>query len=341
MTKQAQSFIPASRDQIRALEGAKRQEKEYNVDFSIIDANKAMNGREQYGNLQELAENIDENGLLQPLLGFFVTNDKGVVRFVLVDGFRRYYAIEILVKSGKEVGQIPCRIKVMSVEERLFTMFNTQNNLPLSEIEISNVFRRLVNLGIDVKTIAQKVSKSTTFIQDMLVLSAQTESVKNAVTNKQTSATAVVNTAKKLGADKTKELVEKSINHNKKYTVRDSQEAIETPKPEPQIKYGKTYKEIPKTLQGMIIVRDELLALPERSKKQLHTLNELIPKIKLREDAEKENVVNTPDPIEFKEGIEFNTILYTEYCSTFCELIGMDNSIATFKWWKNKYEGKQ
>ena len=359
MTQKSEpELIPANRNAIRSQEGILQESNTYKVQFKLIRANLNFNARDSYEGIEELADNIAENGLLTPLLGVFVVVD-GVSMFDLTDGFRRYKAIELLVKRGTEVGDIQCRLKPMSIEERLVSMFVTQNNEKLKDVEIANIFKRLVNLGVKPKDISKKISKSITYVNDMLTLSEQTTSVKEAVSSKQASATAVIATAKVIGPDATKKKVEESISKNEKFTVEKAKVVkaeIETSKP--KLDFSKPSEiEMPKTLEGMKIVRDELLALKERSHKQVKFLNDLIAKIKIHEELEntvigkndrEKAITGDGNPIDWDELAKpkrsyeityegkFDTILWTKFCSQYCEKLGMDTCKEIFNLFKEE-----
>jgi len=340
-------FLPANRNAIRSQEGIVADSNTYKVKFDLIRANLDFNAREQYEGIEELADNIAEIGLLSPLLGVFVIVE-GVTMFDLTDGFRRYKAIELLVSRGIEVGEIPCRLKPMSIEDRLVSMFVTQDNKKLTDVEIANIFRRLVNLGFKPQDIKKKVSKSITYVNDMLLLSEQTTSVKEAVASKKASATAVIAAAKEIGPDATKKKVDESIANNEKFTVekaKDIKEEVNTIKRINTAKLdfdeSKVDYVVPHTLVEMRASRDRLLKLDNRSHKQVKFLNELIDKIKIREDIE-----NTPAQLKGsgagvkKEELNFtdafDTILWTKFCSTYCGKIGKETCEDIFNFFKTE-----
>ena len=365
MTQKSEpELIPANRNAIRSQEGILQESNTYKVQFKLIRANLNFNARDSYEGIEELADNIAENGLLTPLLGVFVLVD-GVSMFDLTDGFRRYKAIELLVKRGIEVGDIQCRLKPMSIEERLVSMFVTQNNEKLKDVEIANIFKRLVNLGVKPKDISKKISKSITYVNDMLTLSEQTTSVKEAVASKQASATAVIATAKVIGPDATKKKVEESISKNEKFTVEKAKDVVESTMKKVdfnKLEFAKPSEiGMPKTLEGMRIVRDELLALDSRSHKQVRFLNELITKIQIREEMEATSVVNkvlidgvlvgdklnanideiplyhhAKQKTEISYEGKFDTILWTKFCSQYCEKLGMDTCKEIFNLFKEE-----
>lgn len=329
-------FLPANRNAIRSQEGIVADSNTYKVQFNLIRANLDFNAREQYEGIEELADNIAEIGLLTPLLGIFVVVN-GVSMFDLTDGFRRYKAIELLVSRGIEVGEIQCRLKPMSIEDRLVSMFVTQDNKKLTDVEIANIFRRLVNLGFKPQDIKKKVSKSITYVNDMLLLSEQTTSVKEAVASKKASATAVIAAAKEIGPDATKKKVDESIANNEKFTVEKAKD-IKEESTMKKLNYNKLDFESPKefvmphTLEEMTIQRDRLLKLDNRSHKQVKFLNELIDKIKIREDIESTTTETVKKELNFTDA--FDTILWTKFCSTYCGKIGRETCEDIFSFFK-------
>lgn len=328
--------MPANRDDIRSIKDAATPESNtYKIDLEIIHPDDKFNIRTDYGDIQELANSILEFGQIVPVIGDFMKDDKGVMSFILTDGFRRYKAFQLLKAQGKEVGKVLCRLneKGISIEDRYFKMFLTQDNKKLTDIEVSNVFRHLLNAGVPVKTIAQKTGKSITHVNDMLVLSQQTESVKKAVEEGKASATAVIKLAKKAGADTVKKEVDNSISENKKFSVKAAEKLVEPHTP-PTLGFNIPLV-MPKTLSEMENLKGQLMALKDRSHKQVKFLNELNDAIRIRKDAESKSSFSIADKSIFHKN-EFDTILYTEFCATYCEKIGMDLSKEIYNWFKQR-----
>lgn len=340
MTTKQKTLVPAGRSDIRATDGITREDYTYKVEFSLINPDTVFNERIEYGDdLEELAINIHENGLLQPLLGIFVKKPNGKVMFDLTDGFRRYAAYKLLAKKYGDVGEILCRVKTMSVEDRLLTMFSTQHfSKPLTNIEVSNVFRKLVNLGMKEEKIKERTGKSITYIRNMLVLSNATESVKEAIKSKKTTATAVVIATKAVGHDKTAALVEEANQHNKKFEVNDANDAADKQKAQGKIEYERVFQ-IPDTIEGMEAVEKEILDLPTRSNKQLKVLKELQARLNLARER-KTYQTTTTDRVLDRES-PFNTILETKYKSTFCDQLEPGLCHEIYMFFKMEVEGAE
>lgn len=330
-----ENLIPASREQIRAMKGIiVSTDNGWKVAHSHIIGDPKLNKRIDYGDIPELAESILVNGILVPLKGSFVvdrTDKKGVVYFLLTDGFRRDRGITYLESLGKEVGLVPCQAndKSISNEDRIYQMFVTQDNKKLTDLEIAEVFKELVNLGIPTKTIALRVAKTETYVKDMIELSKQTSHVKNAISKGQTTPTAVNKISKKLGPEAAQRAVYDAASMNRKLTVNDATEAV---KDQTSKRSAIDYDTIPGDLEGMIKLREVLISLKTRTKDQLHTINTLDAKIKIRQDA-----LATSDVKEPSFPVEFDTKLETEFKSIFCPAIGMDLCGDIYTWFESRF----
>lgn len=324
------NLIPVNRQAIRDLKGKVTSDTNtYNVDLDLINPDNVFNCREDYGDLEELAENILQNGLIDPLKGMFVEKN-GKTIFDLTDGFRRYAAIKILVKRGCEVGKIPCRIKIMSQEERLLAMFITQDNKKLSDIEVAHNFKRLVNLGVTPQIISDRLVKSITYVKDMLILASAPEKLKAHVKAKRVSSTASIKLIKTKGADEASDLIEASVNDNKKLKVSEA-EILSKPEEQKKTQYELNLV-MPETLEGMIKLRDELLGLKTRNRGQLRTLTLLEEKIKEQKSTDKLNGQRK----SFQGESKFDTILETEFKATYIESIGVEKCDEIYIFFKTR-----
>ena len=82
------------------------------VPFGSIDAPKSTNLRSVYNNIPELATQIHEQGLIEPLV--LKPNSDNSLRFNLIAGFRRYYAIDSLKPSPDTL--VPAIQKIFKTE---------------------------------------------------------------------------------------------------------------------------------------------------------------------------------------------------------------------------------
>jgi ParB/RepB/Spo0J family partition protein len=137
-----------------------------------------FNVRQDLGNLDELAQSILENG--QSVPGRVDILEDGT--FSLVDGHRRYNAMLLLEEQGHE----PMFLAIVNgtrttEEQRIIQMFTTQDNKPLESHEVAELILRLVNIGHDQKSVAQKIGKTVAYVSNMLSYATESPVVKELV----------------------------------------------------------------------------------------------------------------------------------------------------------------
>jgi hypothetical protein len=96
------------------------------------------NVREDYGDISDLANDINQNGLKLPLI--IQRNQRNDEAAVLVDGHRRIRAIKYAVeKLGSPIKQVECKFEAEGTNEgdRLISMFSTGMNTALRQIMAS------------------------------------------------------------------------------------------------------------------------------------------------------------------------------------------------------------
>lgn len=150
------------------------------IDKLIIREGENKNPRENPGDIEGLANSILENGQAVPGIVDVLANGT----FLLVDGWRRYLALQLLAQRGYEpLFKAVVNTKGTTEEQRLLQMFTTQDNKPLEPVEVSEVIKRLVNMGYNMLEIAKKIGKSHTYVGNMYAFSQDSKVVKEAVTN--------------------------------------------------------------------------------------------------------------------------------------------------------------
>jgi ParB family chromosome partitioning protein len=120
--------------------------------------------------LNELAESIKENGLLQPITVRPVKPENGsdeFAKYEIVCGERRYRATQL---TGAE--EIDCIIKELDDKQALTAMiFENMQRKDVDPMEEANAIDRLVNeFGVDVQQVAKMLGKSETFVRSRLRL---------------------------------------------------------------------------------------------------------------------------------------------------------------------------
>lgn len=130
--------------------------------------------------LAELAESIDQEGILQPLLVYEDgALDDGRLRYTILDGERRYRAslrvrtdAPVIVVSGRDVADIRIRQLVANLQRE-----------ELDPLEEALALRQLMQLsGLGIKNIAKRIGKPVVYVQrrnDLLYDPRLTEAVQN------------------------------------------------------------------------------------------------------------------------------------------------------------------
>jgi ParB/RepB/Spo0J family partition protein len=153
-------------DQIVATLNAKRVDM-HKVPSSKLRIKTGLNIRSDYGNIEELAESIKENGIRVPVRGYKEKEGNEEV-YVITDGHRRTLACRHLLKEGTEI-LVPFVLehKGYSDEQRLIDMFIMNEGKSLTPLEQAEGVRRFIAYGYSEKEIAGKLAKSEGYIRKL------------------------------------------------------------------------------------------------------------------------------------------------------------------------------
>lgn len=177
----------ATRDIVR--QNTQRGEEVVKIEIGKVSTREGFNVRTDYGNLQELADSILENGQAVPARVDALADGT----FLLTDGHRRFEACKILEGRGHEVlFKAIVNSNKTTEEERILQMFTTQDNKPLLPIEVAELLKRMVNLGHDQTSIAKKIGKSITYVSQMISVANESVEVKNLVREGKITTSAVL-----------------------------------------------------------------------------------------------------------------------------------------------------
>lgn len=144
-----------------------------------------MNPRKTFdeAKLEELAQNIEEQGLLQPITvrkisdgETHIDEETGEVvsvepRYEIVCGERRFRAWNLLANKSSKYNEIPCIIREMT-DEQAFDAMITENlqRQDVDPVEEAIAFSLLLENGSPVEDIAVRFGKSIRFVQDRVKL---------------------------------------------------------------------------------------------------------------------------------------------------------------------------
>lgn len=139
------------------------------VPFEAIIADDDFNSRQEYTDIEPLAQSIFDDGLLQPIGVATRPQDDGIDKYFLVYGFRRYRALKLLRdKHGDEYYSL---LEVVVNEGTLdeLRIRNLKENIErksLSSYEISQQVRRMVLAGFDQRDIGIRLGRPQSWVSN-------------------------------------------------------------------------------------------------------------------------------------------------------------------------------
>lgn len=133
--------------------------------------------------LEELAQNIEEQGLLQPITVRKISDEETHIdeetgevvsiepRYEIVCGERRFRAWNLLANKSSKYNEIPCIIREMT-DEQAFDAMITENlqRQDVDPVEEAEAFSLLLENGNAIEDIAIRFGKSIRFVQDRVKL---------------------------------------------------------------------------------------------------------------------------------------------------------------------------
>jgi len=135
----------------------------YNIDPRNIIVVNGFNSRVDFGNLDELAAQIKEQGMLNPISVIAVKDENGEEKYRLVDGERRYRAVMKLIDEGNDIARIKAIFlsKSITEEEMLAQQMLRNEGKPFTEYELGILCSKLRDkCGKTVAEIAKMLGKN-------------------------------------------------------------------------------------------------------------------------------------------------------------------------------------
>jgi ParB family chromosome partitioning protein len=131
----------------------------YQIDPRNIVVQDGFNSRFDFGDIDELAEQIREQGVLNPVTVIPFKDEDGNEKYKLVDGERRYRASMKLIESGFEIPRIPALFQPKSTtqEEMLIQQLMRNEGKQFNEYELGIAYNKFRKLGYTNGEIAQKL----------------------------------------------------------------------------------------------------------------------------------------------------------------------------------------
>lgn len=216
------------------------------VNFENLKIVEGFNVRYDYGDIEELANSIEQNGVKVPLRGY-----KEGETFYITDGHRRYKALQLLNKKGLEISApFVSEVKGYNDEQRTLDLVITNDGKRLTLLEEAEVYGRLLNYGWGVAEIAKKVGKSITHISNCTLLLEASTLLKKQIREDKVSASTVIEMLKKDGTAEVEEQVAEAVKSNKGKRVTNKH--IKKPVA-PKLKREKKF-----TIDDLVALQDKL-----------------------------------------------------------------------------------
>jgi ParB family chromosome partitioning protein len=140
------------------------------LNIVVVDG---FNSRQDFGDLTELAEQIKEQGVLNPITVQSFKDKDGVEKYRLVDGERRYRAVMKLLKDGVDIQRVPAIIvpKNLSQEELLIQQVLRNEGKKFNDYEMGVFCQKLMQVcGYTKSEVARKIGKTNSQVSIWLSL---------------------------------------------------------------------------------------------------------------------------------------------------------------------------
>ncbi len=156
-----------------------------------------------------ITSSIIENGFWnsEPLTCFVARRD-GQSILCLIDGHTRLEAAKRAIARGTDIGPLPVVTKPAGTqaEDLLVGLVVHNSGKPLTPIEKAAVVKKLVDYGMEVSTIAKRLSFSAVYINDLLTLIGAPKKIRTMVEAGEVSASNATVAIKKHGEKATEVL---------------------------------------------------------------------------------------------------------------------------------------
>ena len=135
----------------------------FKIDPRNIVVPTGFNSRCNFGDIDELARQIKEQGVLNPISVQAFTDENGDEMYKLIDGERRYRAIMKLIGEGVEIARVPALFlsKSLSEEELLIQQALRNEGKNFNEYEWGKLALKLRDTcGLTTSEISKKLGKN-------------------------------------------------------------------------------------------------------------------------------------------------------------------------------------
>lgn len=178
----------------------------WNVKPALLRVLDGFNGRvvtpEYEAHIESIAESILANGYYQdkPIAGFVADEDGERVIYV-TEGHTRHAAVLRAIGRGAPVETVPVVIKPKgtTMEDLTVALVTSNNGRPFTPYETALIVKRLIDMGMPEKVVAQRLGFSRGYVNDLLSLVGAPKAVRDMVVAGQVSATVATKAVKQHG----------------------------------------------------------------------------------------------------------------------------------------------
>lgn len=132
----------------------------YKIDPRNIVVKDGFNSREDFGDIDTLAKQIEENGILNPISVVPFKDESGNEKYRLIDGERRYRAVMSLLDRGVTIDRIPALFQPKSADQKALLVQQIIRNegKGFNEMELAIAYKKLLDEGMTKEEIAEKIA---------------------------------------------------------------------------------------------------------------------------------------------------------------------------------------
>ena len=132
----------------------------YKIDPRNIVVEDGFNSREDFGDIETLAKQIEENGILNPISVVPFKDENGDEKYRLIDGERRYRAVMLLLNRGVNIDRVPALFQPKSADAKslLVQQIIRNEGKGFNEMELAIAYKKLLDEGMTKDEIAEKIA---------------------------------------------------------------------------------------------------------------------------------------------------------------------------------------
>jgi len=182
----------------------------FSIDPRVIEIDPTFNARDfttpsNKAHVEWLEGSIEEEGVKEPLK----IRMRGDVP-VCTNGESRLRAIMNLIKRGVNIETVPVRTedRASNDADRLMTQLTSNSGKRFETMEQSDLFAKMVKLGLDADTIAKRANMDKRRVQQLLDLQSLPIAVQKLIRSEKVSASLAMETFIKSGRDEAKTIAD-------------------------------------------------------------------------------------------------------------------------------------